>query len=368
MSLTTLVGCEQASNGGPLNDTVIDTAPDQEVPAAKEPVVAVEPTPVAVFPDFADVVERAHPAVVNIYTRTTVVTRPSRAPSLFHPDLVPRERVQQSLGSGFLIAADGLVLTNEHVIRNANEIAVRLLDERWFHAEVVGKDPKTDIALLRLREADDLPFLELGDSDGLRVGSWVIAIGNPLGLTSTVTVGIASAVGRRALPVGGELHYQDFIQTDASINPGNSGGPLLDIRGKVIGINTAVIAGGQGLGFSIPINMVRDILPSLQAEGRVRRSWLGIYVGDVPQRLREAIGLGAPGGALVTRVVVGGPADRAGMRAGDVVLRIDQKDVADASRLTWIAANLGIGRTVPVEIRRGDEAVNVELTLAALPE
>ncbi len=333
---------------------------------AQKPSAQVVESALPVFPDFADLVEQARPAVVNIYTRTTVATR---FPPGFHPNLVPRERVQQSLGSGFIIQPTGLVLTNEHVVRNASEIAVRLLDERWFHAVVVGTDPKTDVALLQLTDARDLPFLELGDSDKLRVGNWVIAIGNPLGLTSTVTVGITSAVGRKSLPIGGgELLYQDFIQTDASINPGNSGGPLLNMQGQVVGINTAVIASGQGLGFSIPINMVRDILPSLQNEGRVRRSWLGLYVGDVPAALRNELNLTTPGGALITRVVDGGPAANAGIQAGDIIQKVDGQPVESSARLTWLAANLGIGRSVPVDIRRGDESVQLRLTLGALPE
>lgn len=318
------------------------------------------------FPDFADLVEQARPAVVNIYTRTTVATR---FPPGFHPNLVPRDRIQQSLGSGFIIQPTGLVLTNEHVVRNASEIAVRLLDERWFHAVVIGTDSKTDVALLQLTDARDLPFLELGDSDKLRVGNWVIAIGNPLGLTSTVTVGITSAVGRKSLPIGGgELLYQDFIQTDASINPGNSGGPLLNTLGQVVGINTAVVTSGQGLGFSIPVNMVRDILPSLQNEGRVRRSWLGLYVGDVPAALRNELNLTTPGGALITRIVDGGPAAQAGIRAGDIILKVDGQSIENSARLTWLAANLGIGRSVPVDIWRGDTSIQLRLTLGALPE
>ncbi len=348
------------------------SATDEEsaatVPDAKETSNLVAPdsqaTPSA-FPDFADLVEHARPAVVNIYTRTTVSTP---LPPGLSPNIVPRDRIQQSLGSGFLIQPTGLVLTNEHVVRNASEIAVRLLDERWFYAVVVGTDPKTDVALLQLTDAQDLPFLELGDSDKLRVGNWVIAIGNPLGLTSTVTVGITSAVGRNSLPIGGELLYQDFIQTDASINLGNSGGPLLNTQGLVVGINTAVVSSGQGLGFSIPVNMVRDILPSLQNEGRVRRSWLGLYVSDVPAALRNELNLTTPGGALITRVVDSGPAAQAGIQAGDIVQKVDGQSVESSARLTWLAANLGIGRSVPVDIQRGDESIRLILTLGALPE
>lgn len=338
---------------------------------ADVPQAAVPPAtgPVAnALPDFADMVEGSRPAVVNIYTRTRrrVLTR---EPSpFFQHRLVPRERVDQSLGSGFIIDAQGLVLTNYHVIENATEIGVRLLDERWFEAEVVGTDPKTDVALLRMRDARDLPHLALADSAALRVGNWVVAIGNPLGLASTVTAGIASAVGRRALPVGGELRYQDFIQTDASINPGNSGGPLLDIRGKVVGINTAVIAEGQGIGFAIPINMVKDILPRLQEGGQIQRSWLGIYVQEVPDALARELGLGQKGGALLSQVVRGGPAQLAGLQHGDIILSIDTTPIKDSTHLSWIAGNIGIGKTVPIEIQRGQERQSLSLTMGALPE
>lgn len=365
-ALIVLIACDDLGPGATPHNPPL--APSAETLAPAPPPSPPRPVNVtAGLPDLADIVEGARPAVVNIYTRTRVAT--AARPSPFFPQrIVPRERVQQSLGSGFIIDEHGLVLTNEHVIRNATQIAVRLLDERWFEAEIVGADPKTDVALIRLKEAGELPYLPLGDSDGLRVGNWVIAIGNPLGLNSTVTAGIASAVGRRGLPTGGELRYQDFIQTDASINPGNSGGPLINLAGEVVGINTAVVAEGQGIGFAIPINMVREILPRLEIDGRVERSWIGIFVQEVSSRLAEELGRDDARGALVTRIVPGGPAHLAGIEPGDVILEIDGRQVEDASRLTWLASNLGVGNTVEVILWRGGRSHARQMTLGALPD
>lgn len=318
------------------------------------------------YPSFADVVERIRPAVVNIYTRTQVATQryylgPGRT-------LVPEQRRSESLGSGFIMDSKGLVLTNYHVIRDATEIEVRLFDERRFKAKVVGEDPKTDVALLQLESGEDLPALELGDSESLRVGDWVIAIGNPLGLTSTVTAGIASATGRRDIPVSGDLKYQDFIQTDASINPGNSGGPLVDLRGRVVGINTLVNSAAQGIGFAIPMNMVKELMPKLTEGGRVQRSWLGIYIGEVPDPLRREIDLPEEGGALVTGVVKGGPGEAAKLAPGDVILMMGNQPVENAAELSWIAGNFPVGKVVKVKVRRGSQDLQLDVRLGALPD
>ncbi len=318
------------------------------------------------YPSFADVVERVRPAVVNIYTRTRVATQryyvgPGRR-------LVPEQRRSESLGSGFIMDPDGRVLTNYHVIRDATEIEVRLFDERRFKAKVIGEDPKTDVALLQLEDARGLPALEFGDSEDLRVGDWVVAIGNPLGLTSTVTAGIASATGRRDIPVSGDLRYQDFIQTDASINPGNSGGPLVDIRGRVVGINTLVNAAAQGIGFAIPINMVKELMPKLSEGGRVQRSWLGIYIDEVPDPLRAQIGLPDEGGALVKGVVKGGPGEKARLAAGDVILELGGEDIENADQLSWVAGNYPVGKEVEVEVRRGSQNIELSVRLGALPD
>ena len=347
-------GCDQPETAG--QDTPV-SSPHAPSPAPRAPA----------FFDFAEIVEDVRPAVVNIYTRTRRPTPPG--PYLDPRGIIPRERVEESLGSGFLFHSDGLVLTNDHVIAEATEIAVRLLDERFFSAEVIGRDPQTDTAVLRLLNVDaPLPALTLGDSDALRVGNWVLAIGNPLGLTSTVTAGIASATGRQVLPPGEtRLRFQDFIQTDASINPGNSGGPLVNTDGEVVGIATAVSAAGQGLGFAIPINMVREILPSLVQKGRVERSWLGVYVGQIPPALRSELAVDEDG-VLITKIVPDGPADQAGLRPGDILLSINNEEISDPSTLAWIASNLGVGSEVQVRILRGHQNLTLPLVTGALPE
>ncbi len=341
--------------------------PASETPPAQPPDNPTTPTPIQAPTSFAEPVEEIRPAVVNIYTRTRA---PATRPRPFSPgDQVPRERVEQSLGSGFIFDASGLVLTNDHVVGEATEIAVRLLDERIFSAEVVGRDPQTDVAVLQLQEVqEELPAVKFGDSDALRVGDWILAMGNPLGLTSTVTAGIVSASGRQVLPPGGaRLRYQDFIQTDASINPGSSGGPMVSTSGEVIGIITAVSPAGQGLGFAIPINMVREILTTLIEEGRVERSWMGIYIGEISPVLRQELDLDV-GGALVTRVVEDGPADDAGVVRGDIIVEIDGEEVTDSSRLSWIAANLGVGAEVEVVVLRAGQRLELPLVMGALPD
>lgn len=341
----------------PVSDHV-EPQPNRETVSATEPIVFKPQTPAT----FADVVEVARPGVVNIYTRTRVKMR---RPLFVAPGMVPEERLSESLGSGFVIDSSGLVLTNHHVIAGATEIEVRLFDERRFKAQVVGDDPKTDLALLQLEQSHDLPVLQMADSDGLRVGDWVVAIGNPLGLTSTVTAGIVSATGRKQIPLA-DLRYQDFIQTDASINPGNSGGPLINMRGEVVGINTAVNAGAQGIGFAIPINMVRELLPRLK-EGRVERSWLGIYVDEVPERVGKELGLDA-GGALVTKVVRGGPADAAQLKPGDIIVSIQDSPILNAGELAWKASNLEVGSQARVKIQRGSEQAEVSVRMGAQPD
>lgn len=357
-------------------------APPKPTPAAKQEVAptttralkdtpqeqratpeAPSPPTLGALPSFADLVEKTRPSVINIYTKTRVRRVVQRSP--FAP-MVPQERLAESLGSGFIIDQNGLALTNYHVIKNATDVEVRLLDNRRFKAKIVGVDPKTDVALLHIEGAKELPWLPMADSEKLKVGEWAVAIGNPLGLTSTVTAGIISAVGRRDVPLNGEMMYQDFIQTDASINPGNSGGPLVNIHGEVVGINTAVSAEGQGIGFAIPVNMIQQILPQLKEHGKVQRSWLGIYVEDVPDKLRSELGL-KDGGALVMRVVPGGPAALAKLQPGDVIVKFDGEDILDSSRLSWTAGIKGVGKTVQVELYRGKQRMGTHLTLGSLP-
>lgn len=341
---------------------------DSAKPAPEAAQLGVATPEMARPASFADLVADVRPAVVNIYTRQEIL-----APGRYHPlsgtRILPQRRVAESLGSGFIIDPSGQILTNYHVVQDATQIGVRLFDNRLFKAEVIGADPKTDIALLQVVGAKkDLPTLKLGDAKDLRVGDWVVAIGNPLGLTSTVTAGIASAIGRHNLPLGGDMSYQDFIQTDASINPGNSGGPLINTQGEVVGINTAISAEGQGIGFATPINMAVEILEQLQENGRVERSWLGLYVDEVPQRVRQELALPEDiAGALVTNVVIGGPAEKAGLKRGDILLRLNSEPITDAKHLAWVASNLGIGKTVELEFWHHDAIKRTELTLGALP-
>ena len=376
LSLTFLLfACERPSSSESEQDdasrqaspTQSDDAPTGE-PIKLEPASAPSPAIgstelVASYPDFADLVEASRPAVINIYTKSRKLAR-TRNP--FYPH-VPRERVSESLGSGFIIDPSGLALTNHHVIKDATDIEVRLLDERRFKAKIVGQDPRTDTALIQIETAEELPTLPMADSEKLRVGEWVLAIGNPLGLTSTVTAGITSATGRKHVPLGGDLLYQDFIQTDASINPGNSGGPLLNMRGEVVGINTAISAEAQGIGFAIPINMVKQLLPQLKL-GKVSRSWLGIYIDEVPAALASQIAIEPGMGALVRRVVKGGPADLAKLEPGDVLLKVDGEPIKDADHLSWTAGHKGIGKTIDIELMRGNQRMMTRLKLGALPD
>jgi serine protease Do len=271
-------------------------------------------------------------------------------------------------GSGFIITSTGFALTNHHVITGAKDILVTLSDDRKYPARVIGSDESTDVALIQLDGARDLPFLPLGDSEKLPVGEWVVAIGNPLGLRSTVTVGIVSAKGRRDLRPTARRFYSNFIQTDASINPGNSGGPLLNLRGEVIGINTAINRLGQGIGFAIPVNMVKTILPALRERGFVRRSWMGIRIQELDRALSKSFGLKEPSGALVTDVVSDGPGAAAGLLPGDVVLEFDGRKVRSSEELPWLASTAGVGRSVPVKVWRNRKRKTLKLALVAMPD
>jgi len=316
---------------------------------------------------FADLVDKLKPAVVNISTSKIIKSggnRGQRSPfgddffdrffggeeffRRFFGDSPQRQFKQRSLGSGFIISRDGYIFTNNHVVEKADKIKVRLSNGKEYDARVVGKDAKTDIALIKIKAANHLPVVEFGDSDRLRVGDWVIAIGNPFGLEQTVTVGIVSAKGR----VIGAGPYDNFIQTDASINPGNSGGPLFSVDGKVVGINTAIVAQGQGIGFAIPVNMAREMLPELKARGKVTRGWLGISVQDITEDMAHSLKIKGKEGALVADVVQGDPADRAGIRAGDVIAEIDGRKVKDAHDLLRLVATIHIGKKVDIKVVR----------------
>jgi len=324
-------------------------------------------------PDFVTLAEQLQPAVVNISTSKTIQSQvPRFRGDPFFDDFFerffqgqpPSNRRQNSLGSGFIISAEGDILTNNHVIDGADEIKVSLSDGRTFAANVTGRDPKLDLALLRIEAQGDLPVAKLGNSDSLRTGEWVMAIGNPFGLDETVTVGIVSAKGR----VIGAGPYDDFIQTDASINPGNSGGPLFNTAGEVVGINTAIIARGQGIGFAIPINAASMVLAQLKSEGRVIRGWLGVSVQPLTPELAESFGLDTSSGALVSEVVPESPAEAAGLRRGDILLSFNGKAIDQMHDLPRIVASTPVGTTVKAEVFRKGKRLALEVKVGELDE
>ncbi len=316
---------------------------------------------------FEKVAEVALPGVVNISTDQKVKVRPFSSPFDDNPlfreffedffnDLIPREREYKStsLGSGFIISKDGYIVTNDHVVRNADEITVKLNDKRVFKAKIVGRDPKTDIAVIKI-SAENLPTLKLGNSDRLKIGQWAIAVGNPFGLNGTLTMGVISATGRSNL---GIETYEDFIQTDASINPGNSGGPLLNIYGEVIGINTAIIAAGQGIGFAIPINMAKNIINQIIEKGKIERSWLGVGIQKLTPELAESMNIKIKEGVLVNRVYENSPAEKAGLKEGDVIIECNGRKLEDPSDLQKIVISVPVGSNLELKvIREGKERI-----------
>ncbi len=329
---------------------------------------------------FSDLVEKVRDSVVNVSTVKIVQGRDFRmfqGPmgendpfneffERFFRDQIPREHRQQSLGSGFVIDEEGFILTNNHVVEKTDEIKVVLSDGAEHEAEVVGRDPKTDLALIKIEADRPLSPLPLGNSDALSVGDWVVAIGNPFGLESTVTAGIVSAKYRKI----GADSYANFIQTDASINPGNSGGPLLNTRGEVVGINSAIFSrsgGSIGIGFAIPVNLAKDLLPQLK-EGRVVRGWLGVMIQQVTPELQEKLELKEQKGALVADVTPGGPADEAGMRRGDVIVLFDGKEVEEMNELPLMVGSTPVGKEVEVEVIRKGRKKTLEVEIGKLDE
>jgi serine protease Do len=277
----------------------------------------------------------------------------------FFGDMPEREFKQNSLGSGFIISSDGYIFTNNHVVEKADKIKVKLSSGKEYDAEVKGRDPNTDIALIKIKPKTKLPVTRFGDSDKLRVGEWVFAIGNPFGLDHTVTAGIVSAKGR----VIGSGPYDNFIQTDASINPGNSGGPLFNMKGEVVGINTAIVAQGQGIGFAIPINTAKSIMNDLKTKGSVTRGWLGISIQDVTDDISETLKLKDKKGALVGQVFEGEPAYKADMKTGDIILEVDGKVIQDSHELLRIVAELTVGRKIKVKVWRDGKEKELEITV-----
>lgn len=325
--------------------------------------------------NFSSLAEMVGPAVVNIRTVKTaksanVFRNFNKGPfgeddpmddffnKFFNQD-PQRQFKQRSLGSGFIIEKDGYIVTNNHVVENADKIKVILKDQKEFEAEIVGRDEKTDLAVIKINSGNDLPVARIGDSDALKVGQWVLAIGSPFGLEQTITAGIVSAKGR----VIGSGPYDDFIQTDASINPGNSGGPLVNMNGEVVGINTIIIAGGQGIGFAIPINLGKGIVDQLKKHGDVTRGWLGVTIQDVPAELAEYLGIKDGKGVLVSDVIEGDPADKAGIKPRDIITEINGEKVESSRSLLKIVAGIGVGAIAKIKVLRDgrEKTINVEI-------
>jgi len=337
---------------------------------------------VAMIPgNFSELAEKARPGVVNIQTVKTMkggsrvfrhfFGNPFQEQDPFEDFFGPRPQSyssegfeQNSLGSGFLIDRDGYIVTNNHVVENADQIKVKLSDGKEFDAKVVGRDPKTDLALIKIDGASGLHPIAMGNSDDLKVGSWVVAIGSPFGLEQTVTAGIVSAKGR----IIGSGPYDNFIQTDASINPGNSGGPLINMRGEVIGINTAIIASGQGIGFAIPANMAKEVLPQLKEKGKVSRAWLGVGIQEVTEPLAQSFGLKEKRGALVSQVFKNSPAEKAGIEQGDVILEFDGKEIKDSRELPRIVSATALGKTVAIKLSRNGSVTTKDAKLGEMEE
>jgi serine protease Do len=326
------------------------------------------PTPVPATFNVADLAERVKPVVVNI---TTLNAPPSgsRTTNPFDfffgprgPQMPDRPMARSALGTGFIISADGYVVTNAHVIEGADKVKVRLVDDREFDADIVGRDAKIDLALLKLKNVDGLPMATLGNSDILRVGEHVLAVGNPFGLGHTVTLGIVSAKAR-SIDMG---LYDNYIQTDASINPGNSGGPLFNWKGEVIGINTLIRAGANGIGFAIPSDTLKDILPQLRDKGRVERGKLGLAFQPISPDLGKALSLSSPKGALVTDVVPGGSAARAGIRQGDVIVAVNGTAIVHADELPRNVARNVPRSNIKVSLVRAGKPMDVTASLDAL--
>lgn len=370
--LACLIGFFVVSVVEVLRSSFVPSGPGPDVITAS----AVSTTDSSRMPgSFADLAERLKPTVVNISTTKTIRGGGMRSPferyfggddffERFFGDIPRREFKQRSLGSGFIISADGYIFTNHHVVEQADRILVKLSDGREYTAEIIGRDAKTDLALIKIKPDKSLPTAETGDSEKLRVGEWVVAIGNPFGLEQTVTAGIVSAKGR----VIGAGPYDNFIQTDASINPGNSGGPLFNMEGKVIGINTAIVAQGQGIGFAIPISMAKSILPDLKSKGKVTRGWMGISVQDVTEDIAKGLRLKEPRGALVADVIKGDPAEKAGLRSGDVIIDVNGKSIKDAHELLILIASFHVGDKVNVKILRDGQEKVFQVTVAERKE
>jgi len=365
ISLLTLllpVSCGKG-HSSPTAEQTESAVPAVQAASVTPPTTAAAPTP-TMMPmgapmSFASLAKTADPGVVTIQSR---VERPFGSGR--------RHVLSEGLGTGFVYDKAGLVLTNNHVIEGATAVVVQFASGRSVQAEVKGRDRHTDVAVLQLEKAEGLHALPLGDSDGIEVGDWVVAIGNPFGLAHTVSAGILSGKGRTKDDVKGldPSGYFNFLQTDAAINQGNSGGPLLNLRGEVVGINTAIRANANNIGFAIPINMVKELLPILVKDGKITRSALGISVRELDSTESERLKRPDTKGAWVVDIAPGSGADRAGIRPDDVILGFDGKQVLDPNMLRWWASIAGVGKTVDVKVGRGTRTFDVKVTLGELPE
>ncbi len=326
------------------------------------------------LPEFTDLIESKSPAVVKITaeSKRKAASRsenqlPDNVPEIFKHFLDPRrapERNASASGSGFIISKDGYVITNNHVVEGATSVVVRLIDRREYDAEIVGTDPQSDLALLKITEKN-LPFVKFADSDKAKVGEWVLAIGSPFGLDFSASQGIISAIGR-SIPSEGNQNYVPFIQTDVSINPGNSGGPLFNLEGDVVGINSQIYTrsgGSIGLSFAIPSNLAKDVVAQLKDNGRVDRGWLGVVIQDVDKDLALSFGLDKPQGALIAQMEPNGPAEKSGLKVGDIILKFNGRKMATSSDLPHAVGPTRAGSTVPVIIMRKGKKVNIDVTV-----
>jgi len=372
LALTALVvplGCARTQHTNPARTEATPEPP--RVPVTVLPTPAFAKTGAGAL-SIADVAERALPSVVNIsLTKLSRIQAPHPVPFFFGPGFggpEGGERREQGMGSGVIVSADGYILTNNHVVSDAKDIKVTLFDRREYDAEVVGTDPKSDVAVIRLKSGPaDLRPIQLGDSSALRLGDVVLAIGNPFGVGQTVTMGIVSAKGRADV---GIVDYEDFIQTDAAINPGNSGGALVDTEGRLVGINTAILSrtgGYQGIGFAIPTNMVSPIMESLKKYGKVTRGWLGVSIQDVDQELAQTMKLPTARGVLIADVQTGSPAAQAGVRRGDVVVKVDGQDVSSTGQFRNAIASAGANRKVSLDLYRDGKLQVLAASLGESP-
>jgi serine protease Do len=364
---TVPLGCARPASTGAGRTDVAPEAPQPPTPVEILPHPALTAAGGPGQVSIADIAERVTPSVVNI--SLTKEGKPE-APGMFPFFFGPQEngpRREQGMGSGVIVSPDGYIVTNNHVVADADEIKVTLSDKREFIAEVVGTDPKSDVAVIKLKgTVSGLRAIEIGDSSALRLGDVVLAIGNPFGVGQTVTMGIVSAKGRADV---GIVDYEDFIQTDAAINPGNSGGALVNMQGRLVGINTAILSrsgGYQGIGFAIPTNMAKPIVESLKKYGKVTRGWLGVSIQDVDQELAQAMKLTTNSGVLIADVQANSPAAKSGIRRGDVVVKIDGREVSTTGQLRNVVASAG-ARKVPVELYRDGKLQQVSVSLGEAP-